>query len=204
MAFDQWLVRKLVRIFLRRYAPYVREELHWLGQESEHGYFDLIRAQLGACGELVSFRAGTRVFYPATVRLGSYITFNYGCLIMGQGGVEIADFCVLGPHTIIATVSHPVDGIYYGTACTDSVKLGENVWIGSGAIVLPGVEIGDNSIIGAGAVVTESIPANKIALGIPARVTSDVPVDLQKRREQADGLRTGQRVPTILSHESGA
>ena len=54
------------------------------------------------------------------------------------------------------------------------ITIGDNVWIGGGAIVLAGVSIGDNSIVGAGAVVTRDVPANVVAVGNPARVVREV------------------------------
>ncbi|MEG2632990.1 MAG: DapH/DapD/GlmU-related protein, partial [Oscillospiraceae bacterium] len=53
---------------------------------------------------------------------------------------------------------------------TAPVHIGNNVWIGGGAIILPGVTIGDNAVIGAGSVVTKDIPSNTVAVGNPCRV----------------------------------
>ena len=54
------------------------------------------------------------------------------------------------------------------------VHIGENVWVGAGAVILPGVSIGDNSVIGAGSVVTKDIPANIVAVGNPCRVLREI------------------------------
>ena len=79
---------------------------------------------------------------------------------------------MIGPNVTIATACHPAEpelrrrGLQYNRPVT----IGENVWIGSGAIILPGVTIGDDSIIGAGSVVTKDIPAGVTAVGNPCKV----------------------------------
>ena len=83
---------------------------------------------------------------------------------------------MIGPNVVIATACHPEEpqlrraGLQYNKP----VVIGENVWIGSGAIILPGVTIGDNSIVGAGSVVTRDIPANVVAVGNPCRVLREI------------------------------
>jgi maltose O-acetyltransferase len=52
--------------------------------------------------------------------------------------------------------------------------LGDNVWLGGGAIVCPGVTIGDDTVVGAGAVVTRDLPAGVVAAGVPARVLREI------------------------------
>ena len=79
---------------------------------------------------------------------------------------------MLAPNGQIYTAYHPIDaklrnsGVEYGA----SITIGDNVWIGGGAIINPGVTIGDNVIIGSGSVVTKDIPANCVAVGNPCKV----------------------------------
>ena len=79
---------------------------------------------------------------------------------------------MIGPNVTIATASHPVLPALRQKALQYNVDvfIGSNVWIGAGAILLPGVRIGDNSVIGAGSVVTKDIPENVVAVGNPCRV----------------------------------
>lgn len=87
------------------------------------------------------------------------------------GLFTIGKDCLFAPNVTITTTGHPAHpelrtkGMY-----SFPVTIGDNVWIGAGAIILPGVTIGDNSIIGAGSVVTKDIPANVIAFGAPCKV----------------------------------
>ena len=79
---------------------------------------------------------------------------------------------MIGPNVTIATAGHPIlpelreRALQYNV----DVHIGRNVWIGAGAIIVPGVTIGDNSVIGAGSVVTKDVPANVVAVGNPCRV----------------------------------
>ena len=86
--------------------------------------------------------------------------------------IEIGDNVLIAPNVIICTASHPLDyrlrdqGLEYALP----IRIGNSVWIGAGAIILPGVTIGDHAVIGAGAIVNRDIPANCVAVGNPARV----------------------------------
>ncbi|MFC6224885.1 acetyltransferase [Hymenobacter artigasi] len=86
------------------------------------------------------------------IRLGEGVLVNLNCTI-GHDAV-LGDFCELSP----------------GVHVSGNVVLGANVVLGTGAVVLPGIRIGDNSVIGAGSVVNKDVPANAVAVGIPAKV----------------------------------
>ena len=79
---------------------------------------------------------------------------------------------MIGPNVTIATAAHPIDPSLRARALQYNlpVHIGSDVWIGAGAIVLPGVTIGDGSVIGAGSVVSRDIPAGVVAVGSPCRV----------------------------------
>lgn len=101
--------------------------------------------------------------------IGSYVHIRAGSetssIIIGKG-------CQIGNHSSIVTTSHAIvkNKEYKDTVIENEIILEDNVWLGSGSKVLGGVTIGKNSIIGAGAVVNKDIPANSIAVGVPARV----------------------------------
>jgi maltose O-acetyltransferase len=85
--------------------------------------------------------------------------------------ITIKDYVDLGPGVIIVTHdSSPLCVSHRAIPNKEEVVIGRNVYIGAGAIILPGVKIGDRSIIGAGAVVTEDIPPDSVAVGVPAKV----------------------------------
>ena len=95
----------------------------------------------------------------------------YGKL-MDSGKITIGNNVFIAPNVSIITEEHAMDAVQraQGLEYTHPVTIGDNVWICTGAIVLPGVTIGDNSVIGAGSVVTKDIPPNRLAVGNPCRV----------------------------------
>ena len=107
---------------------------------------------------------------PTKIIIGNKVSINEFVHIWGSGGVHIGDNCLIGSHTVITTLTHDKKAsLYRETLINKSVNIGNNVWIGTGAIILPGISIGDGAIIGAGAVVTKDVAANDIVVGIPAR-----------------------------------
>lgn len=112
----------------------------------------------------------------SNVHLGNHVYANFNLTLVDDGHIYIGDDTMIAPNVTIATAGHPINaklrkrGFQYNA----DVHIGKNVWIGAGAVVLPGVTIGDNTVIGAGAVVTKDIPSNVIAVGNPCRVLREV------------------------------
>ncbi len=133
---------------------------------------DVLKELLGSVG------AGVHIKPPLFVDFGTYIsvgarTFaNYGLVALDVARITIGEDVQIGPNVQLLTPTHPVEPelrrAKYEAA--KPIVIGNNVWLGGGAIVLPGVTIGENSVIGAGSVVTKDIPANVVAVGNPARV----------------------------------
>ena len=110
------------------------------------------------------------------VHFGNEVFVNYCCNFVDDGEIYIGDYTMVGPSVIFATACHPISPTLrkHKIQYNKPIHVGKNVWIGSGAIILPGVTIGDNAIIGAGAVVTKDVAANTIAVGNPARKLRDI------------------------------
>src|SRR3984893_18081990 len=106
------------------------------------------------------------------IHLGDGVFLNFNCVILDVVEGTIGDKTQIGPGVQILTADHPRDaaGRASGLEFGRTVHIGSNVWIGGGAIVLPGVTIGDDALIGAGSVVTRNVPAGATAFGNPARV----------------------------------
>lgn len=132
----------------------------------------LLAEQLGAVGRGVAIRPPLYIDYGFNIRLGDGVFLNFGCVILDVTEVTIGEATQIGPGVQILTADHPRDpaqrraGVEFGRP----IRIGANVWIGGGALILPGVTIGDDAIIGAGAVVTRDVPAGATALGNPARL----------------------------------
>ena len=133
---------------------------------------DLLRQRLGEVAEGVVVRPPFHCDYGYNIRLGENVFLNFNCIVLDVCEVNIGDGAQIGPGVQILAADHPRDpaerarGIEFGRP----VSIGRNVWIGGGAIILPGVTIGDDAVIGAGAVVTRDVPAGATAYGNPARV----------------------------------
>ena len=104
------------------------------------------------------------------IHLGERVFINSGCRFQDQGGIYIGSGALIGHNVVIATLNHVFDPEHRGDMFPAPVRIGRNVWIGSGSVIIPGVTIGDNAVIGAGSVVTRDIPENAVAAGNPAKV----------------------------------
>ncbi|WP_313554848.1 sugar O-acetyltransferase [Agrobacterium cavarae] len=111
--------------------------------------------------------------YGLNISLGERVYLNAGCTILDSGSVEIGAGSMLGPGVHIYCADHHRDLTLRGQGIerARSVVIGMDVWIGGGAIILPGVTIGDGAIVGAGSVVTKSVAPGDIVVGNPARST---------------------------------
>ncbi|APM40199.1 sugar O-acetyltransferase [Clostridium kluyveri] len=114
--------------------------------------------------------------YGYNIEIGENFYANYNCIILDVSKVKIGDNVLLAPNVQIYTAAHPIDSVerLTGIEYAKPIVIGNNVWIGGGAIICPGVKIGDNVTIGAGSVVTKNIPDNVIAAGNPCRVIKNI------------------------------
>ena len=103
------------------------------------------------------------------IHLGKNVFINAGCRFQDQGGIYIGDGTFIGHNVILATLNHDLNPNTRADMYPKPIHIGKKVWIGSGAIVLPGVSIGDNSVIAAGSVVTKNVPENVVYGGNPAK-----------------------------------
>jgi len=110
--------------------------------------------------------------YGYNISVGRNTFMNFNCVILDVVQVHIGDDCQIGPNVQIYTADHPLDPEVRrsGLESGRPVTIGNNVWIGGAAIILPGVTIGDNAVVGAGSVVTRDVPAGATVVGNPARV----------------------------------
>ena len=137
---------------------------------------------LGGRGKNLWITAPFYVDYGSNIYFGNNCEVNMNCTFLDDNRIVIGDNALIAPNVQIYTAFHPTnaadrfgdpkaDGSFaFCKTQTAPVIIGKNVWIGGGAILMPGVTIGDNVVIGAGSVVTRDIPANTIACGVPCRV----------------------------------
>ena len=116
----------------------------------------------------------------AVLTIGERGFLNYGVSIAAHQEVRIGARCLIGNYTNILDNSYHDIVDHLKTPRSRPVIIGDDVWIGSHAIILPGVSIGDGACIGAGAVVRESVPPRAIVIGNPAQIVSFVDADRQR------------------------
>ena len=136
----------------------------------------LIREILGKTGEQVHIEVPFHCDYGYNIEVGENFFANYNLTILDVAKVRIGDNAQIAPNVSIYTAGHPIhpdsrnSGYEYGI----EVSIGDNVWIGGNAVIMPGVTIGNNAVIGAGSVVTRDIPDNVIAAGNPCRIIREI------------------------------
>ncbi|MCU9812290.1 sugar O-acetyltransferase [Paraclostridium sp. AKS81] len=137
---------------------------------------EILRKLLGSTGENVYIEPSFKCDYGYNIHLGENFYANFDCIMLDVCEIKIGKNAMLAPNVQIYTAYHPIDpklrisGIEYGSPVT----IGDNVWIGGGAIINPGVTIGDNVVIGSGSVVTKDIPSNCVAVGNPCKVIKNI------------------------------
>ncbi len=112
--------------------------------------------------------------FGKNITIGKNVFFNTGCSFQDRGGIRIGDGSMIGMNVTIATLNHGLSVETRNTTYPSPVVIGENVWIGSSATILPGVTIGDKSVVAAGAVVTKDVPENTIVAGVPAKIIKKI------------------------------
>lgn len=132
---------------------------------------DILRDLLGGVGEGSEIRPPLYVDYGIYLTVGERTFINYSFTALDVAPITIGDDVQIGPNVQLLTPTHPVEPgpRKDKLEAAKPITIGNNVWIGGGAIVLPGVSVGENSVIGAGAVVTKDVPANVVVVGNPAR-----------------------------------
>lgn len=109
--------------------------------------------------------------YGSLIYAEEGVFINFGCTVLDGGGVYIGRKTLIAPNVCLYTAEHPLDADERDVweDCRP-IKIGERCWIGGNVTICPGVTIGDRTVIGAGSVVVGDIPADSLAVGVPAKV----------------------------------
>ncbi|MEA2704614.1 MAG: maltose O-acetyltransferase [Actinomycetota bacterium] len=132
----------------------------------------ILHELLGALGPESEIRPPLYCDYGYNLRVGARTFVNFGLVALDVATITIGDDVQIASRVQLLTPTHPVEAEPRRAKweAARPIVIGDNVWLGGGAIVLPGVSIGENTVVGAGAVVTRDLPAGVVAVGNPARV----------------------------------
>jgi maltose O-acetyltransferase len=136
---------------------------------------DLMKQIFGRGGDSVLLQPPFFCDYGTNIELGDRVFFNFNCTLLDVCKITIGDHCQFGSGVQILTPLHPLEASLrrkaeYGAP----VVIGSDVWVGSGAIILPGVTVGSRTVIGAGSVVARDMPDDVLAVGNPCRVVRPI------------------------------
>lgn len=131
---------------------------------------------LGDVGERVVIRPPFRCEYGTRVTIGAGTFVNYDLVMLDVAPITIGATCQIATRVQLLTATHPIDpqARRIGWESAEPIVVGDNVWLGGGAILCPGVTIGDDTVVGAGTVVTRDLPAGVVAVGTPARILREI------------------------------
>ena len=143
----------------------------------------LLRRAGANIGEGCVIRPFAKISAPGALTLGNCSGIGSGNILGCQGGVAVGARVMIGTDVIVYTTNHVWSeevGTYAGQGLSFMpVSIGDDAWIGSRAIILPGVRVGKGATIGAGAVVTKDVADYAVAVGVPART-----IKIKQHREQ--------------------
>ncbi|NUN63516.1 acyltransferase [Pseudanabaena biceps] len=130
-----------------------------------------IKKSLKSCGSNVGFQFPLCLNQLENIEIGDDVSFCAYVHVWGLGGVKIGNRVMIGSHSAITSITHDYHSeVMYSTNLTNPVIIGDDVWIGSHAVILPGITIGNGAVIGAGCVVTKNVEPFDIVVGVPSRV----------------------------------
>ena len=157
-------------VALRRRAQRLMRDYNATTYGDDAARAALLTALLGSWNNAV-IRPPFHVDYGAHIHFGPGCFVNYGCVMLDVCEIRIGAGTQIGPNVQILAADHPraAESRAAGLELGRPVTVGENAWIGGGAILLPGVTVGRDAIVGAGAVVTRDVAPGTTVAGNPAR-----------------------------------
>jgi len=156
----------------RRHARQVLARYNEVQDDGQDLRMALLRDFLNAVGEGTVVLPTFTCDYGYNISLGRNVFINYHCIFLDCAPIAIGDDVQIGPAVQLYTAQHPIDPDIRrsGLESASPIGIGHDVWIGGGAVVLPGITIGARSVVGAGSVVVHDVPPGTVVAGNPARI----------------------------------
>ena len=156
----------------RRHAQDILAHYNAISGADNETLNERLREFLGTVGEGTIIMPAFICDYGYNIHLGRNVFVNYQCVFLDCARIEIGNDVQIGPAVQLYTAHHPLDPAARrsGLESASPIRIGNDVWIGGGAVVLPGVTIGHRAVVGAGAVVVRDVPQDTVVVGNPARV----------------------------------
>ncbi|MBD5379776.1 MAG: sugar O-acetyltransferase [Bacteroides sp.] len=132
----------------------------------------ILKEILGTYHDDMHINQPFRCDYGENIHVGHHFFANFNLTILDEAEVRFGNHVFIGPNVSIYTACHPLEQEERdkGVEWAEPVTIGDSVWIGGNAVILPGVTIGSNVVIGAGSVVTHDVPDNVVVAGNPAKI----------------------------------
>lgn len=137
---------------------------------------DILKRLFAEIGDDCYFEPPLRANWGKHTHVGNNVYANFNLTLVDDAEIYIGNNVMFAPNVVLATAGHPIEPERRRKQAQFNIpiKIGDNVWIGAGVVVLPGISIGENSVIGAGSVVTKDIPANVVAVGNPCKILREI------------------------------
>ncbi len=167
----------------RRQARLLLQALNSSSENAQEDRERIIRRLLPRAGRKLRIQPPFFCDYGTNIITGDDVYCNYNCVLLDVMLIRIGNRTLLGPNVQIYAATHPMDCSVRaaGLEFARPVEIGDDGWIGGGAIICPGVTVGDRCVIGAGSVVTRDIPPDVFAAGNPCRIIRALDTDQQAK-----------------------
>lgn len=149
----------------------IRQRTAQFNRAPSKGHLKLVFELFSGVGEQCFIEAGVHIDYGRHLNFGRQVYINAHCVFLDAAMITLGNNVLVGPGAQFCTVQHPLDAKERmdGVEWAEPIEIGDNAWIGAGAIILPGIRVGKNSVVGAGSVVTKNVPDDTVVKGNPAR-----------------------------------
>lgn len=160
----------------RERRQYVHDICRLYNRSPSKGNLKKLKLLFNKFGSELIIEQGFHCDYGDKISFGERVYLNINCTLLDAGQIEIGNDALVGPNVQMITVNHPTDpqSRLDKTSLIDDIVIGDNVWIGAGAILLAGVKVGNNAVIAAGSVVNRDVAANCLVAGNPAKWVKDL------------------------------